>query len=44
MLLNPGTHAPLFTLPDAFGKKLSLTDFFGFRLVMWFFPKANTSG
>ena len=44
MLLEPGTPAPDFTLPDAYEKQVSLKDFRGSKLVLWFFPKANTPG
>ena len=44
MLLEPGTSAPDFTLPDADNQPVSLSDFRGRKLVLWFFPKANTPG
>ncbi len=44
MLLNTGDRAPDFTLPDADGKQVSLSDFSGKEIVLWFFPKANTPG
>lgn len=44
MLLEPGTAAPDFTLPDADNQRVSLSDFRGRKLVLWFFPKANTPG
>jgi peroxiredoxin len=37
-LIEPGTEAPGFTLPDQDGKKVSLTDFGGRRLVLVFYP------
>ncbi len=43
-MLAPGDQAPDFTLPDADGNSVSLSDFKGNRLVLWFFPKAGTSG
>ena len=43
-MLTPGGQAPDFTLPDADGNALSLSDFRGSKLVIWFFPKALTSG
>ena len=43
-MLSPGDQAPAFTLPDADGNPVSLTDFKGSKLVLWFFPKAMTSG
>jgi peroxiredoxin Q/BCP len=44
MLLDPGTKAPDFTLPDAYGNLVSLKEFRGRRVILWFFPKANTPG
>jgi len=44
MLLNVGDKAPDFTLPDANGNDVSLKDYSGRKLVLWFFPKANTPG
>jgi peroxiredoxin Q/BCP len=43
-MLKIGTKAPDFTLPDQDGNDVSLSDFKGKKLVLWFFPKANTSG
>ncbi len=43
-LLEPGTKAPDFTLPDAYEKEVSLKDFSGSKLILWFFPKASTPG
>jgi peroxiredoxin Q/BCP len=36
--------APDFTLPDQDGRKVSLQDFRGKTVVIYFFPKANTPG
>jgi peroxiredoxin Q/BCP len=36
--------APDFTLPNEDGKSVSLSDFRGKDLVLFFFPKANTPG
>tara|TARA_Y100000994_G_scaffold238851_1_gene231844 strand:- start:53 stop:187 length:135 start_codon:yes stop_codon:yes gene_type:complete len=44
MLLNIGDKAPNFTLPDANGKSVSLSDFKGKKVILWFFPKASTPG
>ena len=43
-LLAPGTIAPNFTLPDQAGKAISLHDFAGFPVVLYFYPKADTPG
>ena len=44
MLLKVGDPAPSFTLPSAGGDQVSLDDFRGSKIVLWFFPKANTPG
>jgi peroxiredoxin Q/BCP len=36
--------APDFTLPDEEGKTVSLKDYRGKPVVLFFYPKANTSG
>ena len=43
-MLKSGDKAPNFTLPDASGNFVSLTDFSGKKVVLWFFPKASTPG
>ena len=42
--LQPGTAAPDFTLPDADGKPVSLADFRGRRVIVYFYPAASTPG
>ena len=42
--LTPGDTAPDFTLPDADGKPVSLTDFRGRRVIVYFYPAAGTPG
>jgi len=42
--LKPGDPAPEFTLPDADGKPVSLTDFRGRRVIVYFYPAAMTPG
>jgi len=42
--LNPGDKAPDFSLPDQNGKTVSLTDFKGRKLIVYFYPKADTPG
>lgn len=39
-----GTQAPKFTVVDQDGKKTSLSDFSGKYVVLYFYPKAMTSG
>jgi|TARA_B100001964_G_scaffold133165_1_gene147081 peroxiredoxin Q/BCP len=43
-MLDIGTKAPDFTLPDQNGDDVSLSDFAGKKIVLWFFPKASTPG
>jgi len=43
-MLNAGDKAPDFTLPSHSGEKVSLEDFKGKTLVLYFFPKADTPG
>jgi len=43
-VLAEGVAAPDFTLPDQFGEPVSLSDFRGRWVVLWWFPKAFTSG
>jgi thioredoxin-dependent peroxiredoxin len=42
--LAPGDKAPAFTLPDADGKKVSLADYMGRRVIVYFYPAASTPG
>jgi len=42
--LAPGSKAPDFTLPRDGGGSVSLGDFKGRKLVLYFYPKADTSG
>jgi thioredoxin-dependent peroxiredoxin len=42
--LSPGDPAPDFTLPDADGKNVSLSDFRGRKVVVYFYPAAMTPG
>ena len=42
--LQAGDPAPDFTLPDADGKPVSLSDFRGRRVIVYFYPAAGTSG
>jgi len=44
MAIQEGKAAPAFTLPDAQGKKISLKDFKGKNVVVYFYSKDNTSG
>ncbi|MCS6974990.1 MAG: thioredoxin-dependent thiol peroxidase, partial [Cyclobacteriaceae bacterium] len=44
MALKPGQQAPDFTSKDQDGKIVSLKDFKGKKLVLYFYPKDMTSG
>lgn len=39
-----GTKAPAFTLSDKDGNTVSLSDFLGKKVVLYFYPKDNTPG
>lgn len=43
-MLSVGTKAPEFTLPDKDGKEVSLKDFLGQKVVVYFYPKDSTPG
>jgi thioredoxin-dependent peroxiredoxin len=43
-MLSVGDKAPDFSLVSDSGKKVSLKDFGGGTLVLYFFPKADTPG
>ncbi len=43
-MLNVGDAAPAFSIPDQSGRIRTLDEFRGRRLVLWFYPKADTPG
>ena len=43
-MLEVGMKAPQFTLPDKNGNMVSLSDFLGKKVVLYFYPKDNTPG
>jgi len=43
-MLEKGMKAPDFTLQDKDGNKVSLSDFAGQKLVLYFYPRDNTPG
>ena len=43
-MLSVGTKAPDFTLSDKDGNQVSLSDFAGKKVVLYFYPKDNTPG
>ncbi|MGV0431403.1 thioredoxin-dependent thiol peroxidase [Corynebacterium sp. 20_84] len=42
--LNEGDKAPAFSLPNDKGDTVSLADYAGKRVIVYFYPKANTPG
>lgn len=44
MVLKIGDRAPEFILRDSFDKEVSLKDFRGKRVIIYFYPKDNTPG
>ena len=44
MMLEIGMKAPEFTLSDKDGNAVSLSDFLGKKVVLYFYPKDNTPG
>ena len=43
-MLEEGTTAPSFSLADHRGETVSLEDYRGRWVVLWWFPKASTEG
>ena len=43
-MLQPGADAPEFSVNDHNGNKINLKDFLGKKIVLWFYPKADTPG
>ncbi len=43
-MLEAGMKAPDFTLYDQNGKQVSLSDYFGKKIVLYFYPRDNTPG
>lgn len=43
-MLEVGVKAPGFTLPDQNGKQVSLSDYLGKKVVLYFYPRDNTPG
>lgn len=43
-MLEVGTKAPEFSLPDKDGNIVSLSDFLGKKVVLYFYPRDNTPG
>ena len=43
-MLEAGSQAPDFSVQDHTGNTVKLSDFGGKRVVLWFYPKADTPG
>ena len=43
-MLEVGTEAPEFTATAHDGSTVTLSDFRGKKVMLWFYPKANTGG
>jgi peroxiredoxin Q/BCP len=43
-MLKPGDPAPDFDTTDQVGRPLKLRDLRGRKVVLWFYPKADTGG
>ena len=43
-MLEKGTKAPEFSLPDENGEIRNLSDYKGKKLILYFYPKDNTPG
>ena len=43
-MLDIGTKAPDFTLPDKDGNLITLSDYLGKKVILYFYPKDNTPG
>jgi peroxiredoxin Q/BCP len=44
MAIEEGKKAPAFTLPDASGRKVSLADYAGRDVIVYFYPRDDTPG
>jgi len=44
MAIQEGRPAPDFSLPDARGTQVKLSEFKGKNVILYFYPKDNTSG
>ena len=43
-MIEEGAQAPDFTLPNQDGEAVSLSDYAGRTVVLYFYPKADTPG
>jgi thioredoxin-dependent peroxiredoxin len=44
MMLEIGVQAPEFSVTAHDGSTMTLSDFRGKKVLLWFYPKANTGG
>ena len=44
VMLETGTRAPDFSLPDQNGKMHKLSEYRGQKVILYFYPKDNTAG
>ena len=44
MLLTKGDKAPDFNLLNQDGQSISLINLKGYKIILWFYPKASTPG
>ena len=44
MMIQPGTPAPDFQIPDQNGETVSLSSFKGQKVILYFYPRDNTPG
>ena len=43
-MVEPGNQAPPFAVPNQDGQQISLDDFSGRYVLLWWYPKADTPG
>lgn len=43
-MLDVGAEAPEFSVQDHEGNRVALSDFRGKKVLLWFYPKADTPG
>lgn len=43
-MLQPPAQAPAFEAKDQEGRTVRLSDYAGRRVILWFYPKADTPG
>ena len=43
-MLDEGTNVPDFTVRDHAGRNVSLSDYRGHWVLLWWYPKADTPG